>query len=152
MEGRIPVRNDGARYASCLLIDHDMKRALLIRKNRPEFQKGRLNIVGGGMELGEFPALTALRETGEEVGIELNLLELTLFCTLINVNDRWRVDFYKTVCDIDKYQQLTDEVPEVIDLDNIPDDVLYNLKWLIPMALDNAKCMATVYVTESCTP
>jgi 8-oxo-dGTP pyrophosphatase MutT (NUDIX family) len=47
--------------------DHNV---LLVRKNRPEWQKGRLNLVGGKIEPGETPEEAAVRELYEEAGFK----------------------------------------------------------------------------------
>lgn len=44
---------------------------LLVLKDRPEYLKGRLNLVGGHVEEGEHHKDAALREYQEEVGLEL---------------------------------------------------------------------------------
>lgn len=43
---------------------------LLVLKDRPEWQKGRLNLVGGKVEPGETPVEAAVRELEEESGIK----------------------------------------------------------------------------------
>lgn len=43
---------------------------LLVRKDKPEWQKGRLNLVGGKIEPGESPLDAAVRELKEESGLE----------------------------------------------------------------------------------
>jgi 8-oxo-dGTP pyrophosphatase MutT (NUDIX family) len=43
---------------------------LLVLKERPSWQKGRLNLVGGKVEEGETPQQAALRELKEESGFE----------------------------------------------------------------------------------
>lgn len=42
---------------------------LLVEKDRPDWQKGRLNLVGGKIEKGETPEQAALRELQEESGL-----------------------------------------------------------------------------------
>lgn len=42
---------------------------LVIEKNRPEFQRGRLNLVGGKVEPGETVSNAAVRELLEETGL-----------------------------------------------------------------------------------
>lgn len=41
---------------------------LLVQKNKPAWQRGRLNLVGGKIEAGETPEQAALRELEEEAG------------------------------------------------------------------------------------
>jgi 8-oxo-dGTP diphosphatase len=52
------------------MFDDDMKSVLMIKKNRPEWQKGLLNGIGGKMEHGEIPIETMIREFQEECGIK----------------------------------------------------------------------------------
>lgn len=47
---------------------------LLVRKNRPEWQKGCLNGIGGKIEDGETPAEAMSREAFEEAGIKVEWL------------------------------------------------------------------------------
>jgi 8-oxo-dGTP diphosphatase len=51
------------------LLDEDAEQVVLIRKNRPEWQAGRLNGVGGKVEPGEDLAAAMRREFEEETGV-----------------------------------------------------------------------------------
>ena len=44
------------------------EKILLVKKDRPAWQSGRLNLVGGKIEEGETPEQAALRELKEEAG------------------------------------------------------------------------------------
>lgn len=56
------------RYVVGFLFDDDMKNILLIRKNRPAWQAGKLNGVGGKIERFEQPIAAMAREFYEEAG------------------------------------------------------------------------------------
>lgn len=56
---RLFIRNFGYQKSA---------RSLLVLKNKPAWQRGRLNLVGGKIEAGETPAQAALRELEEEAG------------------------------------------------------------------------------------
>jgi len=57
-------------YTVGFMFDDDMKSVLMIKKNRPDWQKGLLNGIGGKMEHGEIPIETMIREFQEECGIK----------------------------------------------------------------------------------
>jgi 8-oxo-dGTP pyrophosphatase MutT (NUDIX family) len=48
----------------------DENSVLLVKKNKPEWQKGFLNLLGGSVEPGELPERAAVRELFEESGLE----------------------------------------------------------------------------------
>lgn len=51
------------------VFDHNMSRVVLIRKNRPKWQAGLLNGIGGKKEGNETPSETMAREFREEAGV-----------------------------------------------------------------------------------
>jgi 8-oxo-dGTP diphosphatase len=64
-------------HVSCI---QDPNKILLIHKDRPEWQKGRINYVGGKVEVGESYQEAAFRELKEETGISVDSMS---FCGLI---------------------------------------------------------------------
>ena len=59
--------NDIVRYVLGFAF-HPARGVVLIRKNRPEWQAGKLNGVGGKIERGELPEQAMAREFEEETG------------------------------------------------------------------------------------
>lgn len=55
-------------YVVTFLFNHDYTKVWLIEKQKPEWQKGRLNGIGGKIENGETPVDAAFRELQEEAG------------------------------------------------------------------------------------
>lgn len=105
----------------------------LIRKARPEWQKGSLNGIGGHIEEGETPHQCQVREFQEETG--LFVPEWTGVTTM--GNDSWRVVVFKAFgVPLEDMQTLTDEKVAVYSAYDLPYDVLFNLRWLIPLAID----------------
>lgn len=108
----------------------------LIRKERPEWQAGKLNGIGGHIEQWEGPHTAMEREFLEETGVDSKEL-WTQFAVLTGTD--WKMYVFKAFTDIVfKVETKTDEdigVYWIPDLDL--EDRIYNLKWLIPMALDN---------------
>ncbi len=105
----------------------------LIRKARPDWQKGRLNGIGGHIEEGESSPEAMVREFKEETGVEI--VDWDLFAKLQGSD--WSVDFYRAFgIDLTTLKTTTDEEVLVYPVDQLPSDVLPNLRWLIPLSLD----------------
>lgn len=120
-----------------MLITADLKRVALILKNRPGWQKGRLNGIGGHIESGETPMMAMIREFREETGVEIK--RWTHFCSLAGHD--WNVEWYKSFGYYD-LKSTTDEkvqwhtVEYVVSQNSI---VIPNVRWLLLMALENVK-------------
>lgn len=106
----------------------------LIRKNRPNWQKGSLNGIGGKIEEGETPAQAMAREFKEEAGLTI--------CAWYGVVDMVFPDCIVHVFQarLDKSHRLQSQTDEKIEVWNVGDVLKYphkipNLHWLIPMAL-----------------
>lgn len=125
-----PVR--GASYVVGFMFDSTERSVLLIRKNRPAWQDGKLNGIGGRIEHGESSEQAMHRECLEEVGLDVKSWKQ--FC-VISDERGWHIYFFYAYGPIRQGKAMTDERPEVVDVRAIPSDVIPNLKWLVPMAL-----------------
>ena len=125
---------DIVEYVVGFLFDQDGKNVVLIHKQRPLWQKGYLNGVGGHLKEGEPAEVAMEREAIEEMGVRTTWQR---FCQL---GDRrhWTVHFF---CAFDTgalnlAKTQTDE--EIVRLSVsqavISPNVIPNLRWLIPMA------------------
>src|SRR4030042_422321 len=110
----------------------------LIEKNRPAWQKGRLNGVGGQIEKGETPLKAMVREFQEEAGVELSWRQ---FCAV-------KGDGYQLYCftsrDKAEICTRTDEKVAWYPSNKLPANALPNPLWLIPMANYKFDITATV--------
>lgn len=105
----------------------------LIRKNRPSWQKGLLNGIGGHVEYNELPESAMARELYEETGYNTQIDDWAKFCVLTGPD--YKVHFYFTFGEVYKLETKTDEKIEVINcLDLGFNNCIPNLEWLIPMA------------------
>jgi len=113
------------------------EKVLLIKKERPDWQKGLLNGPGGGIEKDEMPISAMVREFKEETGLEISGDRWELFTDLtIHGEIYCKVYFFKvTLEESEVPTTVTDEKIVEIDLHTLPSNVLPNLKWLIPMAM-----------------
>lgn len=119
------------RYVAGFLINPDSRTVALVRKLKPEWQKGRLNGVGGKVEPGESPRNAMRREFEEEAGLDID----TWYEFAMVVGDWGTVHFFRAFSILTP-QTMEEEPIEVHSLDAIPyDEALPNLSWLIPLAL-----------------
>jgi 8-oxo-dGTP diphosphatase len=122
----------GAVYVVGFMFNPAENAVLLLRKNRPTWQVGKLNGIGGRVEDSETPQQAMRRECVEEVGLDVD--SWNEFCVLSDERG-WRIHFLSSVGPIMNASVMTDELPEVVNAFALPFDVIPNLKWLIPMAL-----------------
>lgn len=116
----------------------------LIRKSRPEWQRGRCNGVGGKVEEGETYAQAMAREFAEETGVH-DAIDWREYAALTDRRG-WTVHFFRATAPIETLWAArdrtvgADEPIEVWHVSNIPaaarGELLPNLAWLIPMAMD----------------
>ena len=124
-------------YVCGFLISPDRGRVLLIRKNRPAWQAGKLNGVGGKVEPGEAPRAAMAREFREEAGLDLPESAWSHVVMLTGRDGDWAGHFFRAFGGIDAAQAMTDEPLEIHPVDALPPDTIPNLRWIIPMLLDD---------------
>lgn len=110
-------------------------RVLLIRKNRPAWQAGKLNGIGGKVEAGESPRAAMVRECWEETAIHTTAADWRLFALMDGTG--WDCSCY--VAEIDQvwnHRSVTDEILGVYDTKMVPPTALPNVPYLIAMARD----------------
>lgn len=134
-------------YVVGFLYSKDRDKVILIRKNRPEWQAGKLNGVGGKIEGHETPIDAMNREFKEEAGLIIKSWKE--FCIL--KGDWGSVYCFKAFEDHHSYQDkeivisCTDEPISVYRVTSIYyEETVPNLEWLIPMSLDHTGLTAIV--------
>jgi 8-oxo-dGTP diphosphatase len=129
-------------YSCGFLFAHDRSKVLLIRKNRPAWQAGKLNGLGGKLEPGETPLDAMRREFWEEAGTRIeDWTERVVLTGVPSVADPrgWRGHFFRAFANGDALaacRAKTDEGLELHSTDPLPREVIPNLRWLIPLLLD----------------
>ena len=106
----------------------DNKEILLLRKNNPDWQKGLYNGIGGKVELNTTPLETIIKKCQEELGVNIanwieldseissSGIEIVYFLTTLNEGE------------IKKLQSQTDERAELFSINNLPTNILQDLK------------------------
>ena len=106
----------------------DNKEILLLKKNNPDWQKGLYNGIGGKVELNTTPLETIIKKCQEELGINIsNWIELD---SEISSSGIEIVYFLATLNEgeIKKLQSQTDERAELFSINNLPTNLLQDLK------------------------
>jgi 8-oxo-dGTP diphosphatase len=131
------IMSDGARVA-------------LIQKRRPLWMAGRLNGIGGKIEVEETPIEAMAREFGEETGVRLppDVWALKL---ILEVNRENTVNFFVVLVPpnlIDALRTTEDEIVMILPLWEALQHprLMPNLKWIIPLLLDGDSILGTVRV------
>jgi 8-oxo-dGTP diphosphatase len=120
-------------YVLALLFTPDRRHIVLIRKTRPAWQAGRVNALGGKLSPGESAAEAARREVREEAAVDVVRWEEFLV---------WDDPVYRmhAVRAFDEAARVarTAEDQEVFlaEVAHLPLNVIDNLRWVIPLALD----------------
>lgn len=131
-------------YVAGFLFSADREQVVLVEKINPEWQRGRLNGVGGKIEPTDASSSAAMiREFQEEVGIIVH--EWEMFCQVKNRGNL--TYFFRSFAD-GNLDHISGQEAEKIsaypvsELDGL--NTMPNLGWLIPMSLDGAVLDATV--------
>lgn len=114
----------------------DFSEVLLITKHKPVFHKGLLNGLGGKCKTGETPIACVQREIKEESNLDiaeskwksLGLLSWT----------EWEVTVFAAVYSGAKtdVKSLTEDAVSWYPVTQLPVNIISNLSWLVPLAVD----------------
>ena len=136
-------------YALGFLFDEYEDKVLLIHKTHPDWQKGKLNGIGGKVEESESFGDAMRREFFEETGCRVD--NRRMFCEMSYPNGVRIVCFYSTQLigvhkwDKEKYP----ETPEWFGISEIHHlDVIDNLKWLIPISRERHTSRIIIFTNK----
>ncbi len=123
-------------YTVGFIFDATITRVLLMHKNRPDWQKGKMNGIGGRIEEGEESVACMVREAREETGL-VTTVEQWAFLGAIHEPESV-VDFYamRHTGAPETISARTDEQVAWCDVAHLPPNVLSNIPWLVAYACD----------------
>lgn len=124
-------------FSLAFIFNSDQTKVLLVHKRKPAWQQGRLNGVGGKIEEGEDPLACIVREVSEETALNIAKEEWVYVGKIIDRDDT-TVSIYATTYagHLTNAKQMDHEAIEWFDVANLPPQVIENLRWFIPLALD----------------
>ncbi|MDQ2931559.1 MAG: NUDIX domain-containing protein [Gemmatimonadota bacterium] len=120
-------------FVLALLFTDDGRRVVLMRRTRPAWQAGRVNALGGSIMEGERTEEAARREVREECGVDVSeWSEL-----LVWDDAEYRMHVLSAVsARASEARTLEDQEVFLADVRALPENVIDNLRWLVPLALD----------------
>lgn len=140
------------RYVLGLIFSEDRQSVVLIRKNKPDWQRGKLNGIGGKIEPSDSTPYDAMqRESKEECGV---FAEWTEFCKM--TGELFEIHVFKAFDQEAFVRAETQEAETIVKVrcENIArhgdsPQVVTNLPWLVWMALDhnNGESLEPFYAT-----
>jgi 8-oxo-dGTP diphosphatase len=130
------------KYVLTFLFTPDYKDVWLIEKQKPEWQKGSLNGIGGKMEEGEFPFTSAIREVKEESGLDISRENIEYLGEMYRINNNEH-DFI-----IHIFTGTTDKELETVEeeeIKKIPVSDVKNYKHIdnVPMLIESCLFLLT---------
>lgn len=150
------IHSKFTEYSLGFYFNKDRTKVILIGKMKPLWQSGKMNGVGGKIELNvlgesEGPWVAMLREFEEETGIHTDPDVWRLKTTMTGKDWRCYVfaGFHNTN-DLPAFRDFSsdEEIAVVVDVKDVfSKEIIPNLQWLIPLCLDDnvASVQATYY-------
>lgn len=129
-------------YVVGFMFDDSMSNVALIRKQKPEWQAGLLNGIGGKIEEAELPAHAMSREFSEEAGFYVPAADWKNFCSMGGTNNdgqTFHVEFFYCIGKPQKLISMEAKKIEVWQVDLITGCLVKsigNLPWLVALAID----------------
>lgn len=121
------------KYALGFVFDESVQKVLLVHKQKPDWQQGKVNGVGGKYESGEVREMCICRETKEETTLDIAKQDWVFVGTIRQSQGNvsiWTARYIGALTDARKDDQ---EDIEWFDFNALPENAIDNLQWLIPL-------------------
>ena len=108
-------------YVLGFAFSNDKQNVLLIKKKHPDWQAGKINGIGGIIEINEIDYNSINRKLYEETGIESNKENPIHWDHFITLESKsWKVFCFRCFTDrIYEAKQITDEIPLILFVNDI---------------------------------
>lgn len=136
-------------YTIGILLFADFSKVLLIKKNKPEWQAGNYNFPGGEVKSGVESSVACInRKFYAEAGIGIPNEDWNFIGQIVSTSNgkvtetSYKVDIFTTLYDYAKHGETWSPTSEEIQwfkIDELPKNMISNLNWLIPFAIDSHK-------------
>ena len=113
------------------IFNKDLTKVLLITKQKPDQHKGLLNGLGGKLEANESHLDCVVREIEEEAGLKSKSKNWNKVGNITWIH--WHVSVWTMVSRI-KVNDFPDDSVDWYPVNDLPDNIIENLKWLIPLS------------------
>lgn len=124
------------KYSLGFIFTPDFEEVLLMHKTKPDWQKGKINGIGGKLEPKEDYIECLVRETQEETGL---LIPENKWIYVATISSKISfVEIFACVYSGNKTDAKSVELEKVewFDVNKLPANIMSNLSWLIPLSLD----------------
>lgn len=118
-------------YTIGIVFTPDLSEVILLKKAKPEWQKGKYNFPGGKTEDGETPKECIKREFQEECNI--SIYKWQNIGKIVNYG-QYSVDVLTACIDKQQIDSISDEPAEWFDTSRLPENVISNIPWLLLFA------------------
>lgn len=128
-------------YVLGFAFDEGLNNVVLIRKAKPPFMRGRINGIGGKIDTEQehrHPSLAMSREFNEETGVQFLADEWKRFAE-ITCSEGQLIQVFTTRSQVIFDCGTNEDKGEIVSLYDprqLPSAVMNNVRWLVPMALD----------------
>lgn len=127
------------KYTVGFIFNPALDKVLLIQKERPDWQKGKLNGIGGKIEPNEKSVECMAREVKEESGLITHERDWVYLGDMRHAE--WLVDVYSLIYrgNLSDAVTTSDEKVSWFEVRDLPRNTLSNLSWLIHLSLDKIR-------------
>lgn len=130
------------KYVVGFMFDKSMDEIALIRKNKPEWQAGLLNGLGGKIEANESALFAMRREFFEESGMATEVDRWKNFCSMSGKNndsERFEIEFFYArgmLLELESKESEKIEIHRTYRICGGAEKTIGNLPWLVAAAVD----------------